>query len=192
MEILGLKDIDKAIDRLNEGKVLVCPTDTVYGFVAKIDNKDAMERISQIKEREKGKPFPIFVKDIEMAKELAEISSSQEKFLDSVWPGKVTAILKSKGKVLKELELNGAIAIRIPDHEFLQSLLTEPLSGTSANLAGEPSISDSKEILNKFEGREFKPDVLIDAGALEYSLPSTIIDMTKEPTEVIRKGAIII
>ena len=150
MEILRIEDINKAIDRLNEGKILACPTDTVYGLVARIDNRDTVERIFQIKGREKGKPFPVFVKDIEMAKEVAEISSSQQEFLNNVWPGKLTAILKSKGKVLRELELNGTIAVRVPDYEFLKSLLTEPLSGTSANLSGQPSISDSKEILNQF------------------------------------------
>lgn len=192
MEILRLKDINSAINRLSEGKILACPTDTVYGLVARIDNRESVERIFQIKGREKDKPFPVFVRDIEMAKEIAEISSLQQEFLNSVWPGKVTAILKSKGKILRELELNGTIAVRVPNYEFLESLLTQPLSGTSANLSGYPSISDSKEILNQFEDREFKPDVLIDAGKLEDSLPSTIVDMTKEPIKVVRKGAITI
>ena len=198
MRILKLTDkntLTQAMDELRRGRVLVCPTDTVYGLVARIKDSSAMERIFQIKGREKGKPFPVFIKDMDMAKELAEVSSFQEEFLNSVWPGKVTAILKSRGKVSGELESHGTIGLRIPAYEFLNRLLDgikEPLSGTSANIAGQPSLSDSREVVTQFKGRKHQPDMLIDAGQLSSSLSSTIVDLTKEPMQIIRQGAVAI
>src|SRR3989344_6369022 len=97
------KILKEAVRSLKKGNVLACPTDTVYGFVADATNAKAVRKISQIKGREKGKPIPIFVKDIAMAKFLAKIDKSQEAFLEKVWPGKVTVILESKNKLPKEL-----------------------------------------------------------------------------------------
>ena len=75
---------------------MICPTDTVYGFLADAENKKAVDKIYKIKKRPKSKPLAVFVKDFKMAKELAEINENQEKILKNKWPGKYTFVLERK------------------------------------------------------------------------------------------------
>ena len=138
-----IKEVTKSV---KSGQVVICPTDTVYGLVCDAGNKKAVRRLSQIKKRPKGKPIPIFVKDIKMAKRFAEIDGKQEKFLRKVWPGAVTAVLRSKkGK--------DTIGIRVPDHRLILNLikkLNRPFAETSVNISGRPPARNIKEILSQF------------------------------------------
>ena len=183
---------EKAVRALRKGKVLVCPTDTVYGLIADATNAEAVRKIFQIKGREKGKPIPIFVKDIASARKLAKIANGKENFLKKVWPGKVTVVLPSKGKLPQELGTSQTIGLRIPNYDLIDCLLkalNKPLTGTSANLSGAPSLSDSKEIIAQFKPRTYRPDMIIDAGVLPPSLPSTVVDFTGKKRKILRKGA---
>ena len=100
MEILQLtrsnqKDIAKRIvDALTQGQVVACPTDTVYGLLADAGNSAAVEKMFSIKQRQRAKPFGVFVASIANAKTVARISTRHEKFLRSAWPGKLTAGVK--------------------------------------------------------------------------------------------------
>tara|TARA_Y100000310_G_scaffold344704_1_gene458906 strand:+ start:6270 stop:6860 length:591 start_codon:yes stop_codon:yes gene_type:complete len=175
---------------LKKGKVLVFPTDTVYGLVADATNRKAVQKIFQIKGRKQGKPLPIFVNSITMAKTLAKVSSLQEKYMRKVWPGKVTLVLESKGVLPKETGTAKSIGLRIPKHELLQAILKKarrPLTGTSANLAGNPPFSDGKAVLKEFQEKKYAPDILIDAGRLSRSYPSKVIDITETTPKVLRK-----
>lgn len=179
-----------AVNALSQGKVLVCPTDTVYGLLADATNKNAIQKIFQIKGREKGKPLPIFVKDIAMAQRIARFGTSQEKYMRRVWPGKVTVVLKSRGVLPKETGTKDSIGLRIPEHKLVQLILQNantPLTGTSANLAGQPSVSDSKEIIKQFSERKYKPDIFLDAGKLPLSRPSRVVDITGLKHKILRK-----
>ena len=196
MQIFSLSQQDfpsvvkKAAAALLKGMVLVCPTDTVYGLLADATNKKAVEKVFKIKGRREGKPLPIFVKDIVMAKTLAEVSFLQEKYMRKVWPGKVTLVLKSRGKLPKETGTAERIGLRIPKHRFAQAVLKEvrrPLTGTSANLAEKPSLSESKKVIAQFQNRKYKPDIVFDAGKLPYSRPSKVIDITGAKSKVLRK-----
>ena len=84
-----------ALESLREGKVLIFPTDTVYGLICDAENKLAIRKIFKIKKRSFQKPISIFVKDLKMAKKFAKINKSQEKFLKKVWPGKAIVVLKA-------------------------------------------------------------------------------------------------
>ena len=182
--------VKKAVRALRKGKVLVCPTDTVYGLIADATNAEAVRKIFQIKGREKGKPIPIFVKDIASARKLAKIANEKENFLKKVWPGKVTVVLPSKGKLPKELGTSKTIGLRIPNYDLIDCLLkalNKPLTGTSANLSGTPSFSDSKEIIAQFSRRKYAPDMVLDVGVLPPSLPSTVIDFTEDKKKILRK-----
>src|SRR4030042_4778590 len=102
MQILKLnwenfKEIVKIITQsIKEGKVIICPTDTVYGLIADATNKKAVNKIFKIKKRPRNKPIPVFVKDLKIAEKLAYINKNQGKFLKKVWPGKITIVLKRK------------------------------------------------------------------------------------------------
>ena len=182
--------VQKAAAALLRGKILVVPTDTVYGLVADATNKKAVQKIFSIKKRQKEKPLPIFVKDIAMAKTLATVSFSQEKCMRKVWPGKVTLVLKSREVLPKETGTVDRIGLRIPKHVLLQKILRmvdRPLTGTSVNLTGNPSLSEGKKIIDQFQNRKYKPDMILDAGKLPYSRPSKVIDITGAEPKSLRK-----
>ena len=182
MEIIK-PNLIRAVQAIKDGKVLVCPTDTVYGLVCDADNKKAVERLYEIKKRPRSKPLPIFIKDIMMAKKLAKINPVQEKYLKKVWPGKVTAVLERK-------DGRGTIGLRIPNHPWLLDLVKQqpsrPLTGTSANISGKPASTNIKEVIGQFEGQKYQPDLVIDAGNLPKAKPSKVIDLTIWPPKILR------
>lgn len=177
----------KIITALKNGAVLVCPTDTVYGLVCDAHNNKAVEKIFEIKKRDKTQTVPVFVKDIEQAKELADISPKQEKVLRKNWPGQVTGVLEAKPGLSELVYRKNTIALRMPKYELLNQVLDRfggPLAQTSANISGEGAITEIAKIKVVFE----KEDVLVvDAGDLPKSKPSTIIDLTSDTIKVLRK-----
>ena len=189
--------LDEAVSALKVGGVVICPTDTVYGFLADAGNKKAVEKIFKIKKRPGSKPLPVFVKDLKMAKELAEINERQEKILKKRWPGKYTFVFKSKRRpdlflsLTKFSERSGlpqTIALRIPQYKFLNNLLKKinrPLAQTSANVSGEPAMAKISDILQKFGERRFEV-LVIDAGNLKKKKPSKIYDLTLARPERLR------
>jgi len=181
------KIIDTVVDFLNTGGIVICPTDTVYGFLADATNKKSVEKIYKIKKRLRSKPLPIFISDIKMAKELAEIDEKQEKIFKKYWPGKYTLILKrKKGLKLYDGAKDG-IALRIPKYNFLNILLkkiNKPLVQTSVNISGKPTLTKISDIINQFDKRDI---LIIDAGNLRKNKSSKILDLTKNKIEVLRK-----
>ena len=182
--------IQKTIELIKKGKVIICPTDTVYIPIADATNKKAIKKVFQIKKRSQKNPLPIFVKNIKMAKKLARIDKVQEKFLKTVWPGKITVVLKRKKKKIKLFGVDKkTIALRIPDFKltnFLLEKLDRPLVGTSANISGQPSSGDIKEVLRQFQGKKHQPDFVIDDGNLPKSQPSIVLDLTTFPPKILR------
>jgi L-threonylcarbamoyladenylate synthase len=181
------KALNKAVSAIKKGKIVICPTDTVYGFIVDASNKVATAKIFRIKKRAKSKPLPLFVKDLKMAKDFAEIDATQEKILKKKWPGKFTFVVKrKKGFKLYDGEKD-TIALRIPKHKFLNDLLKKanrPLAQTSVNLSGETPLTKISDIINQFA----KQDILIiDGGILKKSNPSKIIDLTGLKIKTIRK-----
>jgi len=189
MEIIKInnkKVIRLALEALNNGGIVICPTDTVYGFLADASNKKAVGKIFKIKKRPKSKPLAVFVKDLKMAKELAEIDAKQEKILKAKWPGKYTFILQRKKTEDSPPLLYGVdkktIALRIPKYKFLNNLLkkiNKPLAQTSVNISGQQPLTKISDIL-KIIGRSDLPMIIIDAGDLKKVKPSTIIDLTAD------------
>jgi L-threonylcarbamoyladenylate synthase len=129
--------IELAAKSIKEGKILVFPTDTVYGLLANATDEKVAKRVFQIKQRAEDKPLPVFVPDLKIAKEIAFINKKQEEFLRKVWPGKVTVVLKRKNNLAKIISGNQeTIGLRIPDYKLVNSLLFKielSLIGTSAN-----------------------------------------------------------
>ncbi len=176
-------DLEKAVKAVKEGKILVCPTDTVYGLICDTGNKEAVERLYKIKRRPRNKPIPLFVSDIKMAKEIVQIDAKQEKFLKKVWPGATTCVLTVKGG-------GGTLGLRIPKDKFVLGLIKQigrPLAETSANMSGKPAATKINEILAQFRGQEERPDLVIDGGDLPPSKPSTVVDLRFSPPQILRQ-----
>ena len=210
----GFKKAVKIVLKLvKQGKIIVCPTDTVYGLIADATNKKAVEKIFKIKKRPRRKPIPVFVKDIKMAKNLAKINKKQEKFFKKVWftrpnfrkcpqkkmveiapkiwagKGKITVVLKRKEKKQIYGVDKKTIALRIPNYKLVNILLQKlnlPLTGTSGNISRKPASTKIKEVINQFKNQKYQPDLIIDVGNLPKSKPSKVLDLTTSPPKVLR------
>jgi len=186
--VLKPNNISEITTALENGAVLVLPTDTVYGLVCDATNSGAVEKIFEIKKREKSKPLAVFVKDIKMAKKYADISEKQENKLKESWPGAVTFILKAKGGVLASLVYkNGTVGVRVSNYNLIKNVFenfSKPIAQTSANISGQPALTKVREILEQLENKDI---LIIDSGDLPERSPSTIIDLTQNKDNIIRK-----
>jgi L-threonylcarbamoyladenylate synthase len=195
MEILLLASenfksvLETTFKTIKKGGIVIAPTDTVYGMIADATNESAITKLFEIKNRPAGKSLPIFVQNIEMAKNWVIISPEQGLYLKNNWPGKVTTVLTRKDNTKIFGVEPETIALRIPNFPFINSLLElvqVPLAGTSANISGKPSSTKIDEILQQFADAKILPDLVINAGNLEESLPSTIIDLTQPEHTILR------
>lgn len=186
MEKVKVKDVVNIKKESLQGKVIVFPTDTVYGVGTLYGDKIGTEKIYQMKNRDYGKPLPVLCADIEDVKKIAFVdgeNSELNKYF-SLWPGALTIILKAK-------EYTETVAVRIPDSAVARNVLKHfgPLSTTSVNLSGDKELNDTNEICEKFEKYI---DYIVTDKCKFSSVPSTIIDCTAEKVKIIRQGNIII
>jgi len=191
---IGKSDLDKIVRCLNGSKIIVYPTDTVYGVGCLVTDKKAINKVFKIKKIIPPKPLIVLIKSYCMLHELCYVSRAQEKYIRSVWPPttrdaqdpkykhnkqSVTFILKSRGNLPKEiLGEGGSLAVRLPKNDFLIQLLkriNKPLVSTSLNITGQQPLTNLTDLERRFKG--IKPDLVIDAGKIEKNKPSKIIDL---------------
>jgi len=183
------KGIEKASKIVKDGGIVVFPTDTVYGIGCDPYNKKSVDKIYQIKDRPKTKPFPILAYSFDVASEIVEFDKDSKKIADKFWPGPLTLILKLRDERLKEsLNLKEKIAIRVPNNPCLLNLLKNSkfLIGTSANISGENSFTKSQDCYQKI--REY--DIFLDGGDIENKGESTILEMDQGKPIIHRTGAL--
>ena len=184
--IVKENQINSAIKTLNEGNILIYPTDTLYGLGADATNTSAIEKINKLKKRKT--PLSIMVSSLNEIEKYAVINSDIKKELKKIFPGPFTALLQSKKTKLSYLVQNQSdkIGIRIPNHPFCLDLLNEykkPIITTSVNTHGEKALNNINEIEKKFS----KINIYYQNNNLD-SKGSTIIDFTKKPPILIRMG----
>ena len=184
--IIKEKQINSAIKTLDKGNILIYPTDTLYGLGADATNTSAIEKINKLKKRKT--PLSIMVASLNEIEKYAVINSDTKKELKKIFPGPFTALLQSKKTKLSYLVQNQSdkIGIRIPNHPFCLDLLNEykkPIITTSVNTHGEKPLNNIDEIEKKFS----KINIYYQNNNLD-SKGSTIVDFTKKPPILIRRG----
>lgn len=180
--------IKKALKVIRNGGIVVFPTDTVYGIGCDPYNKKAVDKIYLIKERPKSKPFPILAYSMDVVSEIVAFDKISEKIAKRFWPGPLTLILKLKDEKLKKsLNLEDKIAIRIPSNHCLQNLLKnlKLLVGTSANISGENSFTNSQDCYQKIQNF----DIFLDGGDIKKGFESTILEIDGDKPIFHRIGA---
>ncbi|MFA6252111.1 MAG: L-threonylcarbamoyladenylate synthase [Candidatus Paceibacterota bacterium] len=184
---LGKKEIDIVVDAYDTGKAVVIPTDTIYGITCRALDKKAVLSLYKLRERDLDKPFIILVsslKDLDLFD--IELDREQKKWLKSIWPEKVTVILKCNDKRFKYLYRNKrSLAFRIPNEKWLLKLISiaGPIVAPSANLQG----LDFAETIHKAYEYFGEKAVYIDAGKLK-SKASTIVSL-EDDFRIIRQGS---
>ncbi|MFA6171522.1 MAG: L-threonylcarbamoyladenylate synthase [Patescibacteria group bacterium] len=182
-------EIDRIVNFLNRGKVIVYPTDTIYGLGCLATDKKAIKKIYKIKKREKGKPMLILVSSLAMAKKYSRINKAQNKYLKKIWPGPVSVVLEKKRGLPREL--SGGLktqAMRLPKNDFLLKIIRKlgaPIISTSLNLSGKAPAKDVRGISRIF--KKEKPDLVVDGGKLK-GRSSKLIDLRDvKNIKIIRK-----
>ena len=178
----------KAVEVLRDGGLIIYPTDTVYGLGCNLLNKKGLERIYQIKGKDKRKLLSFICPNLKEIAKYAHVSTPAYKVMRHLLPGPYTFILEASRWVPKLLlEKRKTVGIRIPDHPVCRRMLelfSDPIISTSACLADDPYLNDPDEIAAIFNHRV---DLFLDSGPGGLT-PSSIIDLSREPFEVLRVG----
>lgn len=170
-------EIDRAVDAIEGGGLVIYPTETVYGLGADALDASAVERVFEAKGRPRSNPMALAVESVARAREYVEIDADTRAFMQEFLPGPVTVICERRPMVPEVLTAGDPrVGVRIPDHELARRLLTEtpPLTATSANPSGEPPVTSLEEL-----DRELRDacDALVDGGPTPGGV-STVVDVT--------------
>ncbi len=185
--------VSEAVKFLREGKIIIYPTDTIYGLGCDVLNEEAVKKIFEIKKRNIGKPLSVIVKDISKIKEIAFVDKEKEKVAASIFPGPYTLVLPGPRNIPKII-IGGqdSIGIRIPDNLITKNIsqhFKNPIVTTSVNLSGEEPLNDPFKIAEYFKNKNFAPDLILDCGKIKDARPSIIIDLTRKIPQILRSGA---
>jgi len=182
--------IQAAANIIKNGGLVAFPTETVYGLGADALNVKAVLALFEAKRRPLDNPPIIHVHDADDVYRLAkEVPSKAVVLMKKFWPGPLTLIF-NRSKAVPDVTVAGldTIAVRMPRHNVALALIDEsgcPIAAPSANLAGKPSPTTAKHVINDLNGRI---DVVLDAGPTHIGVESTVLDLTVDPPEVLRPG----
>lgn len=199
MEILKLQEVgvkkavEKAVAVLKKGGIIIYPTDTLYGLGVDARNADAITRLKELKGRESKKPISVIVSDITHMAKCGVMNESAKILAAKFLPGPLTLVLPAHPSMPTEIQLNGALGIRIPKDEFCSTLAhayQHPITTTSANVSGLPTKRTVQDIIWHFGPSIAHIELVIDAGELRDSAPSTVVRCTDDTPYVLREGAI--
>ncbi|MBI4632763.1 MAG: threonylcarbamoyl-AMP synthase [Deltaproteobacteria bacterium] len=184
--------IARAVRIMEEGGVIVYPTETFYGLGANAEDEEAVERIFLIKGRDAGSPLPVIIgSEKELALFTEEIPPKARLLMREFWPGALTLVFRASPRIPVRLTAGtGKIGIRISSHPLAAMLaksMAHPLIATSANPSGSPSCTRAREVIRCLGDRI---DAVIDGGETAGGHGSTILDVTVDPPALLREGAI--
>jgi len=201
MQILDLSStkesivIDTTIKTLQQGNLVIYPTETCYGIAADATNHEAIRKLLAFKGNRQGKAISIAVANQAMAEKYVYLNQTAHNLYQNFLPGPITVISKSKGKVVSILESeNQTLGIRIPDYPLILNIISafdKPITATSANASGY------KQPYSLQDFQRYNPQkslslvsLFLDAGPLPKRLPSTVVDTTLNDFQLVRQGSI--
>ena len=173
-----------AADALKSGGIVVFPTETAYGLGCDAANRAAVKKIYAVKGRDSSKRLPLIVSSLAMARRRARFGPMSAALARRFWPGPLTLVLPAKGNKRDEL------AMRVSSHPVARALarrLGRPLISTSANRSGGETRYSIAGVLRDLGTM---PDLVLDAGPLPRTKPSTIVRCAGELCQILRSGPI--
>lgn len=184
----GIADAGRAVQR---GRLVILPTDTVYGLGADAFSPAAVQRLLNAKGRGRQMPPPVLVSAKTTLEALAVgVPDWARALVEELWPGPLTLVLRQQPSLQWDLgETRGTVAVRMPDHDVALELLarTGPLAVSSANRTGLPPATDADDA-EAMLGELVR--VILDAGRTPGPVPSTIVDCTGEQGRILRQGVL--
>ena len=183
-------DLAALVEVLERGEVVACPTETFLGLLADAGNERAIERVAELKGRPADMPIALLLPDaVALAQVASSPSGEAQALMEAHWPGPLTILLAAKPGLSPRLTRNGKVGVRVPGPSPAADLVRafgRPLTATSANRTGEPPIRSVEEL----------SETLVDGlggvvpGVSPGGAPSTLIDTTTSPMQLLRSGAI--
>ena len=184
--------IESAATYLKLGKVVVHPTDTLYGLAVHIGIARAVQRIFEIKHREVQAALPILIAEpAQIHPLIATIPDAAQVLMDTFWPGPLTIVFPAAEEIDPVLIGFGQrIAFRLPDHAVSRQLIQAagtPITSTSVNISDNPPAATPAEMDPKILQQV---DCLLDGGPARGAVSSTVIDTSVTPAQIIREGTV--
>ncbi len=176
---------------IENGGVVSFPTTCLYGLGADAFNSAAVDRIFRIKSRPADKPLLLLVPGEMVVEDLVKsVPPAAERIMEHFWPGRVTLVFEARDAIPRALTAGtGKIGVRVPGHPAARALVKAvpgPLTGTSANISGQPGLSRSPTPESPIAACL---DLILDAGPLKGGAGSTVVDVTGEFPRILREGA---
>lgn len=184
--------LEQAAELIKQGKIVVFPTETVYGIGTNGLDENAVRRLFEVKQRPFNKPISLLVSNMQMVNLIAkDITEVEYKIMEKFFPGPLTMILKKKD-IVPDLVTAGqdTVGVRMPSGEIARKLVEiagVPIAAPSANITGQPSGTNLQETKEHFEG---KADYFIDGGDSELGYASTIVKVVDGKPQILRQGSI--
>ncbi|HJH30191.1 MAG TPA: threonylcarbamoyl-AMP synthase [Methanosarcinaceae archaeon] len=184
--------ISRAAHILKQGGTVAFPTETVYGLGADALNPAAVRRIFEAKGRPADNPLIVHIASMDSLDRIAtDIPPIAFELMDAFWPGPLTLVLMRKSAV-PDITTGGldTVAVRMPDNPVALALIREagtPLAAPSANTSGRPSPTTAEHVISDLSGRI---DAVIDGGAVEVGVESTVLDVTSDVPVILRPGGV--
>lgn len=185
------EELDEVVNALNNDKIVVFPTETVYGIGGNALKVEVINKLFQAKKRNYGKPISLLVGSIDKIKNIAYVDKNEEKIIKAFMPGELTLVLKKKA-CINDLVTAGknTVGIRIPNHNIALTILNKvdyPLATSSANISGENNIADFDEIINDLKDYV---DIFIKGNISDDLKASTVVELNNDIVNILREGKI--
>lgn len=180
-----MSDLERAAKAIREGELVVYPTETVYGLGGDALSTDAVRQVFAAKDRDPREPISLAVPDVDSAFEYTRPSARERRFMREYLPGPVTVVVERSSEVPDVLTAGRErVGVRVPNHDVARSLLkrTPPVTSTSANVSGTPSVVRVGDLDPAIEAAA---SVVIDDGETP-GIASTVVDLAGN--EVLREG----
>ena len=186
--------IKEAAGAIREGKLVIFPTETVYGLGANALDSNAVKKIFEAKGRPQDNPLIVHISDFDEIKPLVkQVPDAAKKLMNEFWPGPMTLILPKADIIPNTTSaFLPTIGIRMPSNIIARELIREagvPIAAPSANISGRPSPTDVERCIEDMDG---KVDYILGGRMCDIGVESTIIDCTVDPICVLRPGGITI
>ena len=183
--------LDAAVSAISDGKLVLLPTDTVYGVAAHAFIPSAVTALLAAKNRGRTMPVPVLIGDANTLAGLTiALPQAANDLADAFWPGGLTLVVEHAPSLAWDLgDAEGTVAVRLPDDDLARALLrrTGPLAVSSANRSGRPAATTAQEAVEQLGEHAA---VVLDDGPRASSAASTIVDCTGPTPRVLRVGAV--
>lgn len=187
-----LNKIKEAAVQIKEGKIVLFPTETVYGIGANALDEKAVNKIFEAKGRASDNPLIVHICNLDMINDLVqEIGEIEKELINNFWPGPLTIIFNRRECIPNNVTAGlDTVGIRMPSNSVARKLIEFaglPVAAPSANISGKPSGTKVEDIIDELDG---KVDYILDAGMVDIGVESTVIRVVESKVHILRPGKI--